>query len=74
MLSLLGVVLNSEAIFDINFIEFVTEECLFLQGLDLIVGGKDLLPRGFLPYLKDNLIFNVRVHQVRYGADGVHAR
>ncbi len=72
--ALMGLVLNNRAIFDVNFVEFVIDECLFMSDLDMIVGGKDLLPRGFLPYLKDNIQFNVRAHAVKYGADGVHVK
>ncbi len=71
MTDLIGPVLNNEAISDIGFIEFVIDECLFQQDLDQINGGYDLLPRSFLPYLKDDIVFNAQVHSVQYDNSSV---
>ncbi len=74
MANLIGVVLNQESIFNIGFIEFVIDECLFQQDLDQVVGGKDQLPRAFLPFLKDNIVYNTRVVQVKHGQNGVSVK
>jgi len=52
-------------------VDYQLDACLFDKELYLIAGGKDLLPRAFLPYLKDNIVFNARVHKVLYGKNGV---
>ena len=47
-----------------GFIEFVIDECLFQQGLDLIHGGMDLLPRSFLPHVGDLVQYKTRVKRI----------
>lgn len=42
---LVGVALNSETIMSVGVLEFILDECLFQQDLEMIVGGMDQLPR-----------------------------
>ncbi len=71
MTSLIGTSLNQESIFNIGFVEFVIDECLFQQDLQQIIGGFDLIPRSFLPELSENIIYNTKVAKVKYGQNGV---
>ena len=65
MADLMGVALNIENIHNIALTEFIMSDCFFLQNLDMIVGGKDLLPRSFWPHLRDNLVFNAKVSKIK---------
>ena len=65
MADLMGVVLNTETIDTVGLVEFMMDECYFQQDLDMIVGGKDQLAHGFLPFLRNDIVFYSKVSKIK---------
>ncbi|WP_088012237.1 flavin monoamine oxidase family protein [Gottfriedia acidiceleris] len=63
---MIGVLLDFEAFMGMSFLEVLREQIAFKSATKFyeITGGMDLLPKAFLPQLKDNLILNQKLTKI----------
>lgn len=65
-IDMIGVLLDLEAYLGMSFIEVLREMVLFTSTNRFyeITGGMDLLPRAFLPQLKENILFHQKMMKI----------
>lgn len=71
-IDMIGVFYNFEAFLDLGLVENVLDECTFHEAdLKMVEEGMDLLPRGYLPFLRDEIHYRSKVVQIEQSARGV---
>ncbi|TRY75662.1 hypothetical protein TCAL_01274 [Tigriopus californicus] len=71
-IDMIGVFYNFEAFLDVGLVENVLDECTFHEAdLKMVEEGMDLLPRGYLPYLREDIHYRSKVVQIEQSARGV---
>ncbi|WP_235822178.1 flavin monoamine oxidase family protein [Gottfriedia luciferensis] len=65
-IDMIGVLLDFEAFMGMSFIEVLKEQITFTTAKKFyeITGGMDLLPKAFLPLLKDNILLNQKLLKI----------
>ncbi len=63
---MIGVLLDFEAFMGMSFLEVLREQVAFKSATKFyeITGGMDLLPKAFLPQLKDNILLNQKLTKI----------
>jgi monoamine oxidase len=71
-IELFGLLFNQEAMMNSSFLELLREELGgYYSDLVYVVGGTDLLPRGYLPELADRIRFGAKMIALDQSTDGV---
>jgi monoamine oxidase len=71
-IELFGLLMNQESLMNTSFLEMLREEVgRFYVDMVRIEGGMDLLPRAFLPVLRDRIRFGARLVALDQDGDGV---
>ncbi|MFO1412699.1 MAG: flavin monoamine oxidase family protein [Burkholderiales bacterium] len=71
-IELFGLLMNQESLMNTSFLEMLREEVgRFYVDMVRIEGGMDLLPRAFMPALRDRIRFGARMVALDQSADAV---
>ncbi|MEE6450037.1 flavin monoamine oxidase family protein [Gottfriedia acidiceleris] len=70
---MIGVLLDFEAFMGMSFLEVLREQVTFKSATKFyeITGGMDLLPKAFLPQLKENILFNQKLTRITQNGNSI---
>ena len=72
--ALTGIFNNIEPFSNSGLVEIILDDCVYSgthNEFDYVVGGFDLIPRGFLPELSEDIVLRAKVSDIRQSKDGV---
>ena len=76
-IALTGIFNNLEPFIDSGLIENVLDECVYNgtnNVFDYVLKGFDLIPRGYLPDLEDDIVYKAKVSEIKQYTSGVQVR
>ena len=59
---------------DMGLVETLIDECVYgttQNQFDFVLNGFDLIPKGFLPQLKDDIVYRASVTGIKQSENGV---
>ena len=69
-----GIYNNLEPFINLGLVETLIDECVYgttNNQFDFVLNGFDLIPKGFLPHLQEDIVYRAKVTGIKQSEDGV---